>query len=315
MLPEQSVVEIPMSNVQYAFLRRSQVPGREALQASIDALGFDLKLDPALDLQGGSGFSPCVLAGTQGLGFELFSSPASEVLGDDAALREAIGDRDLALGMAWHGSMQDCAAALIVSCALAKDFGAAISFERDAPETFDSLMAATQEALTEVAGGDELALSTPFTNATPALLEARTCSWRKILWNDWPALAAGIAIPVVWAIHFGFSYLQSHGAGLPLWLPAGISLVMIAVLVWRIGRIAKLFAHGETASGRVLHLNIIKDRGRLTFEFDFAGKRIVTWMPIHKTQAVLSLSPGQRVEVLFDRSRPEDAIVMCLFMN
>lgn len=35
-----------MSNTQVAFIGRARVPSRSALQASIDALGFDLKLDP-----------------------------------------------------------------------------------------------------------------------------------------------------------------------------------------------------------------------------------------------------------------------------
>ena len=35
-----------MSNTQYAFLKRSSVPDRAALQASVSALGFDLTLHP-----------------------------------------------------------------------------------------------------------------------------------------------------------------------------------------------------------------------------------------------------------------------------
>ena len=138
-----------MSNTQFAFLKKSQVPSGAALQASIDALGFDLKLDPTLNLLEDSGFSPCVLAGISDVGFELFTEPAKDVIGDNDEFLETIGDSDLAVSMIWRGSMKDCASVLIVSCALAKDFGAVISYEREPPEPFENLLEATREAIAE----------------------------------------------------------------------------------------------------------------------------------------------------------------------
>jgi hypothetical protein len=138
-----------MSNTQYAFLDRSRVPTRELLQASIDALGFDLKLHPALDLLNDAGFSPCVLYGIPDVGFELFSEPAADVIGDNEEFKEAIGTRDFSLSMVWRGSMKDCAAVMIVSYALAKDFGAAISYEGEPPEPLESLLQALPEIIAE----------------------------------------------------------------------------------------------------------------------------------------------------------------------
>lgn len=136
-----------MSNTQFAFLKKSQVPSGAALQASIDALGFDLKLDPTLNLLEDSGFLPCVLAGISDVGFELFAEAAKDVIGDNDEFLETIGDRDLAVSMIWRGSMKDCASVLIVSCALAKDFGAVISYEGEPPEPFENLLEATREAV------------------------------------------------------------------------------------------------------------------------------------------------------------------------
>lgn len=138
-----------MSNTQFAFLKKSQVPSGATLQASIDALGFDLKLDPTLNLLEDSGFSPCVLAGIPDVGFELFTESAKDVIGDNDAFLEKIGDSDLAVSMVWRGSMKDCASVLIVSCALAKDFGAVISYEGEPPEPFENLLEATREAIAE----------------------------------------------------------------------------------------------------------------------------------------------------------------------
>lgn len=65
--------------------------------------------------------------------------------------------------------------------------------------------------------------------------------------------------------------------------------------------------------GVITALLIAKDRGRLEFEFEVEGKRVVSWMPIHKTKSVLSLSPGDRVDLLFDETKPTRAIVKALY--
>lgn len=138
-------------------------------------------------------------------------------------------------------------------------------------------------------------------------------SLRKVVWNDWPALATAIAVPMTWMVQFGFLYLQRKATPLPLWLPACLSVVLIALLSWRIGRVRWLFVHGVPVVGAVTGLWIAKDRGRLEFVFEVGGERVRSWMPIHKTKAVLSLSQGDRVDLLVDPGRPTRAIVKRLF--
>ncbi|MDP3286843.1 MAG: hypothetical protein Q8M64_00920 [Methyloversatilis sp.] len=136
----------------------------------------------------------------------------------------------------------------------------------------------------------------------------------RIMWNDWPALASWVAMPITWVIHFGFLYLQRGAAAFPLALPVGVSVALVAVLLWRIKRVADLFARGVAVSGTVTGLMIAKDRGQLVFEFEALGTRVRTWMPIHKTRDVLSLARGDRVDVLYDASAPRRAIVKSLFV-
>lgn len=140
-----------MSNTQFAFIQRSRVPGRQALQASIDSLGFDLQLHPELNLLEDEGLSPCVLGGVPGMGFELFTTSTADVVEDEEDLADVAGENDLCLSLIWHGSMKDCACVMIVSCALARDFGAIISFEAEPPVSLDELLAGTREAIQHAA--------------------------------------------------------------------------------------------------------------------------------------------------------------------
>jgi hypothetical protein len=138
----------------------------------------------------------------------------------------------------------------------------------------------------------------------------------KIIWTDWPALFCAFAIPGIWIIGFVFPYLR-HGAqfdttaALTVALP--ISVIAGGFLLWRIGRIQRLFALGRLVPGLVLDVRIIRDRGRLDFTYKLDGNRFRSWMPIHKNKQTLALPPNQEVEVLVDASRPSRAVVRHLY--
>ena len=141
-----------MSNNQFAFIKRSSVPNREALQASVDALGFDLKLHPEFDPTTDSGFLPFTLDGEEGPGFEVFYSDTNEVAGDDEDFMSLAQGRDYCISMVWRSSMKDLACVMIVSCALTKDFDAIVSYEGEAPESLDNMLEATRGILKDAAG-------------------------------------------------------------------------------------------------------------------------------------------------------------------
>lgn len=138
-----------MSNIQYVFLKKSDVPGRSQLQASIDALGFDLQLHPELNLLEDEGFSPMVLEGRANAGLELGLETTADVMAHAEHLREAVGERDLCLTMAWHGSMADCACALVVGYALAASFGAVVTYECEPPGELAELLEEARAAVVE----------------------------------------------------------------------------------------------------------------------------------------------------------------------
>lgn len=135
----------------------------------------------------------------------------------------------------------------------------------------------------------------------------------KVVWNDWPALALSVAVPVTWAIHGGFPLLNQGAGPLPLWFPVGGTVICTAMLLGRIGRMHRFFTHGKLTEGVITDLRIVKDRGRLEFVFEFEGVHVRAWMPVHKSKEVQALAPGDRVELLFDENKPARAIVKNLF--
>jgi len=141
-----------MSNTQYAFVRSDLLPDRASLQKWIDALGYDLKLDPDLSLRDDEGYSPCVLDGKAEAGFELESGSAAEMADGDEDFLALASGRDFCVSMTWRSSMKDCAAIMIVSCALAKNCDALISYEGEDPESLEKMIELTAGIVKEVRG-------------------------------------------------------------------------------------------------------------------------------------------------------------------
>lgn len=119
-----------MSLLQTAYVFRQSVPDRELLQAAIDSLGFDCKVDASYVPFESTGFLTCTLNGN-GSGFEIFFEPSAEALNEFPELAEAVGSREIGITFRWGGDMAECACVLIVSAALAKSFGAVVHYQDD----------------------------------------------------------------------------------------------------------------------------------------------------------------------------------------
>ncbi|WP_339525196.1 hypothetical protein [Pseudomonas sp. EA_35y_Pfl2_R111] len=124
-----------MSNLQFAFINKNDVPTKESWQEAIDALGFKIKLelDPELKPLEDEGFCPCKLnEKDDDVGFEIYSEPAENFFENANNLKEIAGSRDFVIMFRWGSSMGDLACTMIACCALAKSFGAVISYGGEA---------------------------------------------------------------------------------------------------------------------------------------------------------------------------------------
>jgi hypothetical protein len=135
-----------MANEQFAFIDKSRVPSREEWQNAINQAGFDFELDPELKPFEDSGFLPCKLFGLEA-GFEIYYEEASRVIEAPDELKALAGDRDYSISFRWGGSMIECASAMIASYALAKSFGAKVSYECDPPDSLEELLKQTLEII------------------------------------------------------------------------------------------------------------------------------------------------------------------------
>lgn len=148
-----------MSNTQFAFLKKSHVPERAALQSAIDKLGFDLTLPSDFTPFMDKCFMSCTLNGdpAPGIGFEIFYDPIEDIVDeDDETFKALVGDNDYCISMSWHSNMRDCACVMIVSCALSKSFDAIVSYEGNDPDHLEDLLRSTRDIVATAAESDLL---------------------------------------------------------------------------------------------------------------------------------------------------------------
>jgi hypothetical protein len=140
-------------------------------------------------------------------------------------------------------------------------------------------------------------------------------SLRAIVWNDWPALACAMGIPIFAAICLAYPYVVGKPALAPFFASLSVvaTLVLGAILCWRIVRVYSLFARGFVVPGNIHGVALAKDRGRVDFGYVVNGQPVYGWTPVHKTRRVLSLAAGQPVHLLVDPARPGMALVAELY--
>ncbi|MBF7073962.1 hypothetical protein ISG33_11180 [Glaciecola sp. MH2013] len=141
-----------MSNTQFAFLKKENVPTQAQWQKAIDELNFQVRLtiDPELAPFEDEGFSPCQWGDTdEDVGFEICYEPAEDVFDDDDEFKSVAAGNDYCISMSWGGELKDCAAVMIASCALATSFDAVISYEGDEPDSLEKLVSNTKDVILE----------------------------------------------------------------------------------------------------------------------------------------------------------------------
>ena len=99
-----------------------------------------------------------------------------------------------------------------------------------------------------------------------------------------------------------------------LWLGLGMAAVGLALLAWRVSVFRSLFANGHRVAGRVASVFFFKDRGRIEYDYEYAGKALRSGNAVHKTKRTTSVEEGSVVTVLVDPNNPKRTILLDLYI-
>jgi hypothetical protein len=149
-------------------------------------------------------------------------------------------------------------------------------------------------------------------------------SFLRVLQSDYVsalALLAPAALWLVWGLDLmGFS-LQRRGRTAtfddPGWLlqvAIVVTVVGVALAIWRIRAVYAFFARGVGRPGVIESVEFFRDRGRVTFRYDHEGQSYERGSGIMKNARTKALEPGQELTVIVDPENPKKAMIRSLYV-
>jgi hypothetical protein len=99
-------------------------------QAAIDRLGLPVQLDPATNVVGIRGFSPCKLLGEKS-GFELYVDDVNELVSTYPSLAGVGTKAQSAISFRWGGDLGECACVMAAAAGLVTGFSGVAYYPDD----------------------------------------------------------------------------------------------------------------------------------------------------------------------------------------
>lgn len=145
-------------------------------------------------------------------------------------------------------------------------------------------------------------------NRQPSLL--------KIITIDYIAFLGWLFPVVMWGIYIALIVLGNIKANdftLPI-IFAVISVVALAILMWRIQVFNTVFSDGIETTATINNVSFFRDRGRVDYVYTYQGQKYVSGNAIHKVKQTLALKVGEQVVLMVDRNNPKRAFIRDLYM-
>lgn len=145
-------------------------------------------------------------------------------------------------------------------------------------------------------------------------MEEQKASIFSIIWTDYVSFLAALFPIIFWVFYFFFPLID--GKSLPasfLYIMVGISLLGITLLVWRTRLIMSTFADGISVDGNIIQVSFFRDRGRVTYIYEFQGERYQSSNAVMKTKRSKALAQGQATKIIVSRDNPKLAFIRDLY--
>ena len=145
-------------------------------------------------------------------------------------------------------------------------------------------------------------------NRQPSLL--------KIVTIDYIAFLGWLFPIVMWGIYVALIVLGNvkiNDFTLPV-IFAVISVVALAILIWRIQVFNTIFSDGIETTATINNVSFFRDRGRVDYVYTYQGQKYVSGNAIHKVKHTLALKVGGQVVLMVDRNNPKRAFIRDLYM-
>lgn len=125
----------------------------------------------------------------------------------------------------------------------------------------------------------------------------------------------GVLFPLVfWGLALVFLLFDPEAASFFRFIAPPVTVVGLAVTLWRIRYITSVFVEGDEVPGIISGISFFRGRGRVEYVYTYQGRKYQASNAIHSTAVTGALACGQEITVMVDRFNPKRAFVRELYL-
>lgn len=122
------------------------------------------------------------------------------------------------------------------------------------------------------------------------------------------------AVTVLGVILMGFSMYGFITSEILLGqIGLAIAIVLFVLGILRLIYLKKLFGRQRTAEGIILNAWFFRDRGNISFAYEVDGNIYNKGLALMKTKQTRVLKKGDAVTILFNETKPKQAVILHLY--
>ena len=122
------------------------------------------------------------------------------------------------------------------------------------------------------------------------------------------------AVTVLGVILMGFSMYGFITSEILLGqIGLAIAIVLFVLGILRLIYLKKLFGRQRTAEGIILNAWFFRDRGNISFTYEVDGNIYNKGLALMKTKQTRVLKKGDAVTILFNETKPKQAVILHLY--
>ena len=90
-------------------------------------------------------------------------------------------------------------------------------------------------------------------------------------------------------------------------------LIFIPIVIIRLNRIRAIIRDGEIVIGRIVSIEFIKDRGRISVEYNYDEKEYKRSIGVMKTKRTKAIKSGDEKELIINKYKPTQLLISDLY--
>ena len=136
----------------------------------------------------------------------------------------------------------------------------------------------------------------------------------RIIQLDYASFLAAIFLVVIWGMGLYEAWSTQVFALEDFYLALIVTVLALAILVWRYAQISSLYTMGIKAEATVNAAGFYRGRGSIKYIYTHAGQKYISKMTVMKSKRTEKFRVGDQIAVLIDPNKPKRSVITSAFI-